>query len=143
MPRTCSHSQDHFDYTQSNTSSYLDLSPLYGSDWDEQKHMRTFKDGKIKKDCFSESRILGFPPGVGVLMIMYNRHHNYIVEQLAAYVNSHFQLSCSFRNYSASLSVLLLTRIESMRTVVLTNLQRTPQKKLGPNMIMTCSKLAD
>lgn len=45
--------------------------------------MRTHKDGRIKADCFAESRILGFPPGVGVLLIMFNRFHNYVVEQLA------------------------------------------------------------
>jgi linoleate 8R-lipoxygenase/9,12-octadecadienoate 8-hydroperoxide 8R-isomerase len=65
------------------TSSYLDLAPLYGSVWDEQKEMRTFKDGKLKPDCFSEKRLLGFPPGVGVLLIMFNRFHNYIVTNLA------------------------------------------------------------
>jgi hypothetical protein len=65
------------------TSSYLDLAPLYGSNWDEQKEIRTFKDGKIKPDCFSEKRLLGFPPGVGVLLIMFNRFHNFIVTNLA------------------------------------------------------------
>merc|ERR1711939_999313 len=45
--------------------------------------MRTFKDGKIKPDCFSETRLLTFPPGVGALLIMFNRYHNWIVEQLA------------------------------------------------------------
>jgi linoleate 8R-lipoxygenase/9,12-octadecadienoate 8-hydroperoxide 8R-isomerase len=34
---------------------------------------RTFKDGNIKPDCFSEKRILGFPPGVEVLLIMFNQ----------------------------------------------------------------------
>jgi hypothetical protein len=65
------------------TSSYLDLAPLYGSNLDEQKEIRTFKDGGIKLDCFSEKRILGFPPGVGVLLIMFNRFHNFIVTNLA------------------------------------------------------------
>lgn len=45
--------------------------------------MRTFKNGKLKRDCFSERRILGQPPGVGVLLIMFNRFHNFIVEKLA------------------------------------------------------------
>jgi hypothetical protein len=71
------------DFNISDTSSYLDLAPLYGSNQEEQDMMRTFKDGKIKPDCFSEKRILGFPPGVGVLLIMFNRFHNYVVEQLA------------------------------------------------------------
>ena len=74
---------DHADFTKSRTSSYLDLAPLYGSCQDEQDQMRTFKDGKLKADCFSDKRILGFPPGVGVLLIMFNRFHNWIVEQLA------------------------------------------------------------
>lgn len=74
----------HDDYRISDTSSYLDLSPLYGSDWKEQKRMRTFKDGKILPDCFSETRLLAFPPGVGTLLIMFNRFHNYTVEQLAS-----------------------------------------------------------
>ena len=73
----------HEDFTKSETSSYLDLSPLYDSNEKEQDLMRTFKNGKIKPDCFSEKRILGFPPGVGVLLIMFNRFHNYVVEQLA------------------------------------------------------------
>jgi hypothetical protein len=65
------------------TSSYLDLAPLYGSWWEEQKSMRTSYDGKIKPDCFSEKRLLGFPPGVGAILIMFNRYHNYIVTNLA------------------------------------------------------------
>jgi linoleate 8R-lipoxygenase/9,12-octadecadienoate 8-hydroperoxide 8R-isomerase len=68
----------------SSTSSYLDLSPLYGNNQDEQNKVRTFKDGKLKADCFSSPRVLGFPPGVGVILIMFNRFHNYVVEQLAA-----------------------------------------------------------
>jgi hypothetical protein len=74
---------DHMDARISNTSSYLDLSPLYGSNWQEQKTMRTFKDGKIKPDCFAETRLLSFPPGCGALLILFNRYHNYVVEQLA------------------------------------------------------------
>ncbi|THC94398.1 hypothetical protein EYZ11_006127 [Aspergillus tanneri] len=72
------------DNTVSLTSSYLDLAPLYGNNQDEQNSVRTFKDGKLKPDCFSTKRILGFPPGVGVLLIMFNRFHNYVVEQLAS-----------------------------------------------------------
>ncbi|KAF1939138.1 hypothetical protein EJ02DRAFT_352903 [Clathrospora elynae] len=74
----------HEDYSVSMTSSYLDLSPLYGSNQAEQDQMRTGSDGMIKPDCFSESRLLFFPPGVGALLIMFNRFHNYTVENLAA-----------------------------------------------------------
>lgn len=74
---------DHRDFNMSQTSSYLDLSPLYGDVQADQDQIRTFKDGKLKPDCFSEQRMLGFPPGCGVLLIMLNRFHNYVVEQLA------------------------------------------------------------
>ncbi|KAJ9104682.1 hypothetical protein QFC21_002180 [Naganishia friedmannii] len=74
---------DHEDYNISLTSSYLDLAPLYGSNHDEQEWMRTGEDGKIKPDCYSEKRLMGFPPGCSVLLIMFNRFHNYVVEQLA------------------------------------------------------------
>lgn len=71
------------DHTRTSASSYLDLAPLYGSNQEDQDLIRTFKDGKIKPDTFSERRLHCFPPGVGVLLIMFNRFHNYTVEQLA------------------------------------------------------------
>lgn len=64
------------------TSSYLDLSPLYGKNGEEQMCVRSFKDGLLKKDTFAEPRILGFPPGVAALLICFNRFHNYIAVQL-------------------------------------------------------------
>lgn len=76
----CTNSKDN---TISDTSSYLDLSPLYGKNGDEQKLIRTFKDGKLKPDCFSEKRTLGLPPGVGVMLIMFNRFHNKTATMLA------------------------------------------------------------
>jgi linoleate 8R-lipoxygenase/9,12-octadecadienoate 8-hydroperoxide 8R-isomerase len=75
---------DHNDFSNSMTSSYLDLAPLYGSNQAEQDMVRTRQNGKIKPDCFSEVRLLFFPPGVGVLLIMFNRFHNYVVDNLAA-----------------------------------------------------------
>lgn len=74
---------DHRDISNSQTSSYLDLSPLYGDNQDDQDQVRTFEHGRLKPDCFAEQRLLGFPPGCGVLLIMFNRFHNYVVEQLA------------------------------------------------------------
>ncbi|ESZ96233.1 hypothetical protein SBOR_3391 [Sclerotinia borealis F-4128] len=74
---------DHNDMTKSKTSSYLDLAPLYGCNQEEQNAVRTFEDGKLKPDCFSSKRILGFPPGVGCFLIMFNRFHNYVVGMLA------------------------------------------------------------
>ena len=74
---------DHKDYNVSKTSSYLDLSPLYGRTQAEQDTIRTFRDGNLKKDCFASKRVLGFPPGVGALLMAFNRMHNYVVQQLA------------------------------------------------------------
>lgn len=73
----------HEDFSISKTSSYLDLSILYGDTQEDQNHMRTFKDGKIKPDCFAEERLLAFPPSCGTMLILLNRFHNYVVEQLA------------------------------------------------------------
>lgn len=73
----------HSDFSISDTSSYLDLSPLYGSNLKEQMAMRTGLDGKLKPDTFSEVRLLSFPPGVGVILVMFNRFHQHVVEQLA------------------------------------------------------------
>lgn len=73
---------DQKDTDLSTTSSYLDLAPLYGSNQDQQNAVRTMSDGKLKPDCFSDIRILGFPPGVGVLLISFNRFHNYIVGEM-------------------------------------------------------------
>ncbi|KAG8160824.1 hypothetical protein KVR01_009088 [Diaporthe batatas] len=67
----------HADWNVNLASSYLDLSPLYGGTDDDVKMMRTFQNGLLKPDCFSSYRILGFPPGCGVFLIMFNRFHNY------------------------------------------------------------------
>jgi hypothetical protein len=64
-------------------SSYLDLSPLYGSSQAEQKLVRTFQNGTIKPDSYSDRRLEVFPPGVAALMICFNRFHNYVAQQLA------------------------------------------------------------
>ncbi|KAK3900043.1 linoleate diol synthase [Staphylotrichum tortipilum] len=75
---------DYRDMNKSKTSSYLDLSPLYGSNQEMQDTIRTFKGGKLKPDCFADKRLLGMPPGVGVLLIMFNRVHNYVADNLIA-----------------------------------------------------------
>jgi len=75
---------DYTDMNKSKTSSYLDLSPLYGSNQQMQDTVRTFKDGKLKPDCFADKRILGMPPGVGVMLIFFNRFHNHVCDNLIA-----------------------------------------------------------
>ncbi len=71
------------DYSINLTSSYLDLAPLYGRNEQELRAMRLFRDGLIKPDCFSSKRILGFPAGCCVFLVMFNRFHNYVATQLA------------------------------------------------------------
>ncbi len=71
------------DYNKVDSSSYLDLGPLYGHNEGQQAAVRTFVDGKLKPDAFSEVRILGFPPGACALLVSFNRFHNYVVKELA------------------------------------------------------------
>lgn len=73
----------HKDANVNLTSSYLDLSPLYGSSREEQECVRMFNAGQLKQDTFCDTRLETFPPGVSVLMVCFNRFHNYIVQQLA------------------------------------------------------------
>lgn len=77
----CFHT-DERDSSRVETSSYLDLAPLYGSSDEDQKRVRMFKNGLLKPDTFSENRILGFPPGVAAVVICFNRYHNYVAMQL-------------------------------------------------------------
>ncbi|PVH91026.1 heme peroxidase, partial [Periconia macrospinosa] len=74
---------DDVDSNKVASSSYLDLGPLYGHNQTMQNTVRTFSDGKLKPDTFAEPRILGQPPGVGALLVSFNRFHNYVVTQLA------------------------------------------------------------
>ncbi|KAI1821489.1 linoleate diol synthase [Xylaria intraflava] len=74
---------DQQDTSKNKTSSFLDLSPLYGSNQEMQDSVRTFKDGMMKPDTFADKRVLGQPPGVSVILIMFNRFHNYVAGNLA------------------------------------------------------------
>lgn len=38
----------------------------------------------MKPDTFAEERLLGQPPGVCVMLVMYSRFHNYAAENIAA-----------------------------------------------------------
>lgn len=68
----------------SDSSSYLDLSPLYGYTTEMQRKGRDdkFKLGLLKPDTFAEDRLLRQPPGVCIMLVMYNRYHNYAARQL-------------------------------------------------------------
>ncbi|KAK4460577.1 Psi-producing oxygenase A [Cladorrhinum samala] len=84
------------DQNISDTSSYLDLAPLYGSSLKDQLEIRTMKEGKLKPDTFSEKRLLGQPPGVNVMLVLYNRFHNYVADVLLKInENGRFTLGCA------------------------------------------------
>ncbi|KAJ1708427.1 fatty acid oxygenase PpoC [Aspergillus flavus] len=74
---------DHANPHINKTSGYLDLSILYGDVQEEQDLIRTHRDGKLKPDSFSEPRLQAFPAACCVMLVMLNRFHNYVVEQLA------------------------------------------------------------
>ncbi|KAK7965797.1 uncharacterized protein PG986_000074 [Apiospora aurea] len=68
----------------SDSSSYLDLSPLYGYNQEMLGKIRDdkYKLGLLKPDTFAEDRLLRQPPGVCIMLVMYNRYHNYAAQQL-------------------------------------------------------------
>ncbi|KAI5917926.1 heme peroxidase [Camillea tinctor] len=76
-------------------SSYLDMAFLYGSSLKDQLKVRTMKEGKLKPDAFHEKRLLGQPPGVNVLLVLYNRFHNFAADMLLKInENERFTLTC-------------------------------------------------
>ncbi|PPQ76670.1 hypothetical protein CVT24_011915 [Panaeolus cyanescens] len=73
----------HRDVNINETSSYVDLAPLYGNSQKDQDKIR-IKDGRGKMfpDVFAEDRLLLLPPAVCALLVLFNRNHNYIAEKL-------------------------------------------------------------
>jgi hypothetical protein len=54
-----------------DTSSYVDLSTLYGNTEKEQKRVRTYVNGRIYPDSIASERIMMMPPGVIAVLLMY------------------------------------------------------------------------
>jgi hypothetical protein len=65
-----------------NTSSYVDLSTLYGNTKVEQETVRTKENGLIFPDSVASDRIMMMPPGVVAVVIMFSRNHNSIAKNL-------------------------------------------------------------
>ena len=65
------------DWRINDSSSYLDLSILYGNN-DAQVDSVRRKDGsgKLWDDVFADSRLLHMPPASCALLILLNRNHN-------------------------------------------------------------------
>lgn len=64
------------------TSSYVDLSTLYGNTEKEQVRVRTYQNGTIFPDSIASDRIMMMPPGVVAVMLMFSRNHNHIAQNL-------------------------------------------------------------
>ena len=76
--------QEHPDAYDPTAKPSLDLSPLYGRDKTARSSTRRFRDGLLKTDCFASPRAALLPPGVGVLLVLFNRYHNYVATRLQA-----------------------------------------------------------
>ena len=59
------------------TSSYVDLAPLYGNDEETLNKIRV-GDGRglLFPDIIAEERLLLLPPAVCALLVMFSRNHN-------------------------------------------------------------------
>ncbi|KAJ7133385.1 heme peroxidase [Mycena epipterygia] len=66
------------------TSSYLDLSPLYGINQATQDLVRNKSEGRglLYPDSFSEERFTFLPPATSALLVILNRNHNYVADML-------------------------------------------------------------
>ncbi|KAE8216067.1 hypothetical protein CF319_g8959, partial [Tilletia indica] len=64
------------------TTSYVDLSTLYGNNAAEQEKVRTYENGRIWPDVISSDRIMRMPPAVIAVLLLFSRNHNYIAKRL-------------------------------------------------------------
>ncbi|KXN87397.1 Psi-producing oxygenase A [Leucoagaricus sp. SymC.cos] len=73
----------HVDVNINETSSYVDLAPLYGHNAEVQEKVRAYNGlGYLLPDTFGEDRLLLLPPGVCAILVLFNRNHNYIAKRL-------------------------------------------------------------
>ncbi|KAF8761291.1 Linoleate diol synthase [Rhizoctonia solani] len=60
---------NHRDVTINETSSYVDLAPLYGNNQEDQDSVRRWDGtGRLKEDVFTENRLLFLPPAVCTIL---------------------------------------------------------------------------
>ena len=69
---------DRYDLTINKTSSYLDLSVLYGDNQAQQDSVRDKAQGRgyLYPDCFAEDRLVLVPPAASALLVIFSRNHN-------------------------------------------------------------------
>ncbi|KAF7321225.1 Heme peroxidase [Mycena chlorophos] len=72
------------DWNINQTSSYFDLSPLYGINQETQDLVRDKAQGRglLYPDVFSEERLSFLPPAASAILVLFNRNHNYIAQKL-------------------------------------------------------------
>ena len=63
-------------------TSYLDLSPLYGSNKETQASVRSRKNGLLHPDQFADNRFWLQSAGLTALAVFFNRNHNYLPKTL-------------------------------------------------------------
>ncbi|KAF9042906.1 heme peroxidase [Panaeolus papilionaceus] len=74
---------NHTDWTINDSSSYLDLSILYGSNQNQVNSVRKLDGtGQLWDDVFADSRLLLMPPASCALLVLMNRNHNYIAQRI-------------------------------------------------------------
>ncbi|ORZ11460.1 heme peroxidase [Absidia repens] len=73
---------DRKDVNRNLTTGYLDLSTLYGFNRKDQESVRQMKLGLLNNDQWFDKRLVIQPPGVGALMVLFSRNHNYIAGKL-------------------------------------------------------------
>ncbi|KAH9842416.1 heme peroxidase [Rhodofomes roseus] len=71
------------DWMVNDASSYVDLSPLYGSSQAEVDSVRR-KDGtgRLWEDVFADKRLLFMTPATCALLVLFCRNHNYVAGRI-------------------------------------------------------------
>ncbi|KDQ52626.1 hypothetical protein JAAARDRAFT_50265 [Jaapia argillacea MUCL 33604] len=78
LSRTCPSKWEYND-----TAHCFDLSPLYGLNEKEEELVRDKNgQGMLSPDCFCEDRRIFLMPAVSVLLVLWNRNHNFIARRL-------------------------------------------------------------
>jgi len=67
-----------------STSSYVDLSTIYGNNGKEQERVRTYNNGLIYPDSIASAKIMMMPPGVIAVLLLFSRNHNDIAKNMLA-----------------------------------------------------------
>ncbi|KAK0469796.1 heme peroxidase [Desarmillaria tabescens] len=95
---------DSNDWNINKSSSYLDLSILYGSSEAEVDKVRR-KDGtgRLWDDVFADSRLLLMPAASCALLVLLCRNHNYIAEKILA-INEHGKYTQTFTDEASRIA---------------------------------------